>query len=285
MAIRTSSNLLEIPVREAVDFVCYIDEFGQDGRGGKFALAMILVPRSHMPTLNSFVRSVVEKVHQHQPDKLKVKEADWDEKQRVALCDLVRRHVWPHGGDCRDMSHPDWRKPDPEREKLFEALTAAGSLVGVDESVVGRVRRLYAKHHAYIEMYYDTLKRILNGLADGQTLVRSIEFVAHQRIPAELRDAVEFYAWVWLSRRYPHFRPLSQYAPDSRPIRFRPADEIEEPNLIVADALAHWWGMTQIDEKHVPGGREKYHAYLHRMDAKNSESYVPLIGEDPDPSG
>jgi hypothetical protein len=275
--IRTAISSLVIGVRRVHDLVVYIDEFGQDGKPGKFALGMLFMPRPGAAVLAELMQRVVGDVLERFPRKKRVKAPDWSETHRIELCDMIRDQQWMIGADCRDLSHPGWKAPNPQREQLFDLMIRDGHYVGLQPTTVNQIHLLYDNHHAYIDEFYMRLKDVTNALADDGILIRSIEFVADDKIGAEMSKAMEFYAWVWLSRRYPHFEQPARYRVNFRLIEFRTSNEQREPNLLAADAMAHWWGMTQIDERYVPGGRAKFQAYLDRANCLKQQGRAPDI--------
>jgi len=194
-----------------------------------------------------------------------IKAEDWSEQHREGFCDLIREHRWFVGSARRDPGHPDWKKPDPQRELLFEALERDGHVVGLTRDDALGIRTLFESHYPYFDQFYDLLKRSVNMFANEQILIRTVQVIADERIPPDLGRAMEFGAWVALCRRFPHFEEPVRQGAETRLVSFRSATDQEVPNLIAADAIAHWYGMTQIPEQHVPGGHARYQAYLDRM--------------------
>lgn len=273
MRIDSDYGLLRIPVKERHHIVVYMDEFGQDGRkSGKFGVAMLFLPEPGVKLLGNLTKRVVLDVQSRMPSVKKVKAEHWAEAHRLELCDLIRENAWPVGFDWRDLSHPGWKAPDSNREKLFKVLEEVGDIVGFTPEDVEALRKLFSLHHVYIDQLYDRLKQVISMLANDGIGVQTCRIIAHEKVDRALCKAVEFHAFIWLSRRYPHFMEAAREGQLSRFISYQPANELEEPNLIAADAIAHWWGRTLTDPKWVPEGHAMYQAYLNRMDRLK---YVP----------
>lgn len=265
MPIRSTYNMLIIPPRGMDDFVVYVDEFGQDGGMGKFGVVLLFMPRRSTELLADLSARVIADVKTRNPEATKVKARDWSEAHRLELCDLIREQHWCVGADMREMSHPGWRQPDATRERLFERLEEDGHVVGLVRNDVQHLRDLFAKHHAYVDQFYDRFKGILQDVANDGIVVRTCEIIADNKIDPRLCKALAFNAFTWLSRRYDHYTDAMRAEVLDEFLRVRTASDQEEPNLLAVDSIAHWWGMTQIDEKHVPGGKAKYRAYLDRI--------------------
>jgi len=132
--------------------------------------------------------------------------------------------------------------------KLFDHFEVDGAYVGLTRAEVSRLRQLHNGHRPYLDRYYEALRTFCNGLAEGQTLVRSLAVVADiNRIPQNLYDGMKWWAWVAASRRFPHMDHWVQNR-QQRVVAFDAMHEQDSDGLVVADAVAYWFGAQLLPE-------------------------------------
>lgn len=266
MQIRSDTGLIQYHAKEVHHMVALMDEFGQDGRPGVFALGLLILPRPGLALLADLLDRVVADVTARNPNAKSVKARDWSEAHSQELCDLIRENRWMVGNASRNPGHPSWKAANPSREALFKVMERDGHHVNLKELDVTAMRELFTTHHPYFDQFYDRLRKCINVFADQQIGVGSLEVIADERIPDNLSKAMQFSAWMALSRRFPQYEASVLNGRGYGPIRFRSSTEDGDRVLLAADALAHWWGMTLIPEEHTGGKAKQYREYLKRMD-------------------
>src|SRR5690606_1671896 len=180
----------------------------------------------------NLVGDLVERLHGDRSRRVSVKGADWPDDLACRFADLVREHRWMVGMPSRVSRHPGWSDPDARFADFTATLDHHADLMHMEPGEVERFGQSFRSDCVYFDQFYAVVKLSINALADARVFMRRLDVIADNKIGDEYKSWMEFFIYVALTGRYPHYADYFYQRRGPKLVSFRSEGDEDNEGLV-----------------------------------------------------